>query len=117
MNDDANLFLLSWDCYGLESCVNLTALEGKQVWDTLKDDTHRSRPTEVSQIVNSIMLRARANSHRHYEIYTITVEKSITEENLKSWFDRDPQSIAELIREQGKKLYSDRMHLGNYKIV
>jgi hypothetical protein len=53
-------------------------------------------------------LRARLNSQRHYEIYAIGVDGSITKEDLVEMFKTDPQYAADLIRARGEQLYSDR---------
>jgi len=89
-----NLFLLSWDQLGLESCINVTAMEKEQVWSLLKNEN----------------LRARANSQRHYEIYTVTIDGSITEDDVRDMFKDNPQAMADLIRDRGNKMYSDRLN-------
>ena len=54
-------------------------------------------------------LRARANTQRHYEIYGIQTVEDIDKSTLERLFEDDPQAAAELIRERGTKLYSDRI--------
>jgi hypothetical protein len=53
-------------------------------------------------------LRAQYNTHRHYEIYAIGVDGSITQEDIVDMFKTDPQCAADLIRTRGEKIYSDR---------
>lgn len=102
-----NLFLLSWDQLGLESCINVTAMEKEQVWSLLKNENKSSR---LQHIVSAIMLRARYNSQRHYEIYTVTMDGSITEDDVRDMFKDNPQGMADLIRDRGNKMYSDRLN-------
>lgn len=110
---EGNLFLLSWDMQGLESCINITEIEKEATWNALQD-----QPTpKLSHIVNSVMLRARYNSQRHYEIYTVTVADGISDEDIREMFDRDPRGSAELIRVRGHKVYSDRIDPETQKIV
>lgn len=55
-----------------------------------------------------IMLRARLNSHRHYEIYTVEATDGITAEDIREMFEASPQSAADTIRRLGHCLHSDR---------
>ena len=114
MSDSSNLFLLSWDCNGLEAVINITEYEKETTWATLKNE---DPPVRLSSIVNHVMLRARANGQRHYEIYTMTVESGITDEDIRGMFDSDPQGSADLIRDRGNKIYSDRVNQKEVKIV
>ena len=110
----SNLFLVSWDCNGLEAVINVTEYEKETTWATLKDE---DPPVRLASMVNHLMLRARANSQRHYEIYTMQVEEGITDEDIRAMFDTDPQGSADLIRERGHKMYSDRVDAKAVKIV
>lgn len=102
-----NTFLLSWDCQGIEAVINVTAYEKETVWAKLQD---KPGPN-LSTTVGHLMLRARANPQRHYEIYTITVTDGINEQDLREMFEANPQSSAELVRERGNKIFSDRFNL------
>jgi hypothetical protein len=116
-----NLFLLSWDQTGLESVIDLTVLETlreleekERVVAILSDpdarDPGNSQGNMLNQIVQHILLRARVNSQRHYEVYTIQTNASVSERDLWDMFNNDPQHAAELIRERGNQLYSDRVN-------
>lgn len=102
---ETNTFLFVWDCYGLEYVENLTNLSKKRIWTVLKDN---SEPKPLGDLIPYVILRARANPQRNYEIYTVSVDKSIVKSDLIEMFKNDPQGSAELIRERGNKLYSDR---------
>jgi len=63
------------------------------------------------------MMRARANGQRHYEIYTMMVQEGITDEDIRGMFEADPQGSADLIRDRGNQIYSDRVNQKEVKIV
>ncbi len=115
-----NLFLLSWDMYGLESLVDLSSLENlrkqeeqlrivKILSDPDAVDPGDQTGAALNRAVQGILLRARVNSQRHYEVYTIQVDSSINERDLWDMFQHNPQHAAELVRERGNKLYSNRL--------
>ena len=110
----SNLFLVSWDCNGLEAVINITDYEKETTWATLKNE---DPPVRLSSIVNHLMLRARANSQRHYEIYTMNVAEGIADADIRGMFESDPQGSADLIRDRGNKIYSDRENLVDRKII
>jgi hypothetical protein len=60
-------------------------------------------------IVQRLLLRARYNLQRHYEIYAIDCDPSLDEEFWKEQWINYPQETADLIRDKGHKLYSDRV--------
>ena len=103
-----DVFLLSWDQEGLESCINVTELDRKRMWDILADRPQQGRGHDINSIVNAITLRARYNSQRHYEVYTVLVDSTVTAQDLRDMFEQDPQGAAELIRARGNRIHSDR---------
>lgn len=110
----SNLFLVSWDCMGLESVINITDYEKEAAWATLKNE---DTPTNLGSMVRHLMLRAQANPQRHYEIYTMTAVDGITDEDIRGMFESDPQGSAELIRDRGNQIYSDRRDITAMKII
>ena len=111
----SNTFVLSWDCLGLEACVNVTDIDKRKMWSTLKDED-TSRDPNIGHIVSMLTLRARYNGQRHYEIYAIDTVEEITEKDLKEMFEQDPQGSSDLIRQRGRQLYSDRYAENQIKI-
>jgi hypothetical protein len=95
-------FLVMWDCNGLECLFDITDLEADAMMSGLKNETFKI-PFNLSML----MMRARLNSQRSYEIYTFEVESEISKDEMIEMFDDNPQYFAELIREKGNKLYSD----------
>jgi hypothetical protein len=96
--------LLVWDCLGLEYSCNLTNYEKDIMWSTLKGE----KPTVRIPGLDILILRARANPQRNYEIYTVTVEPDVSLEDIEQMFKDTPQAIVDLVRARGHKLYSDR---------
>ena len=101
-----NIFLLSWDMQGLETCIDVSSLDKERMWNILQD-----KPTDknLHDIVTGVILRARFNSQRHYEVYTVYSDPGITADDIRQMFENDPQGSAELIRERGTKIHSDRI--------
>lgn len=94
-------FLVSWCNEGLETLYDLTAWEQARLWNILKETTENDAPR-----LNMMILRARANSHRQYEIYIFETD-DLDREQVSEAFETTPQFMAEFIRKNGSKIYSD----------
>ena len=94
-------FLAMWDCDGLEFLYDVTDMEGDAMMSGLKGETYK-----VPFNLSMMMMRARYNNQRSYEIYTFTT-LGMNYKAVKDMFDNDPQVIVESIRENGNKIYSD----------
>lgn len=99
-------FVLMWDMYGLEYCEDLTAVDQQVMWDKLKDPDSMSR-ARVPNLLH-LELRARFNSHRHYEIWVVVAQAGITKDQIITMFEENPQKAAELIRAHGHCFHDDR---------
>jgi hypothetical protein len=95
-------FLAMWDCNGLECLFDITDLEGDAMMAGLKNETFRM-PFNLTML----MMRARFNTQRSYEIYIFEVEGTVSKDEMIGMFEDNPQYFAELIREKGNKIYSD----------
>jgi len=106
-----NSYIFAWDMHGIESIIPITQYEE---WDRdrtfklLKDEDPGRNP--LYSIVQTLLLRARYNSHRHYEIYAVDCNFDIGEEEWRKIWEEDPQGTADLIRNRGQKIYSDRVN-------
>lgn len=104
-----NAFIFSWDQLGIESIVPITQYERIDRDNTMRilreEKTVRS---PLNSIIQMLLMRANFNSQRHYEIYAIDCDESLDEKFWKEQWEVDPQGTAELIRERGHKLHSDR---------
>ncbi len=104
-------FLAVWDMLGLESIFDIDeAMEvienhdKQKMWNTLKGekvDGRKPNPIPLQMLI----MRARFNSQRSYEIYTFTSEFNMKE--IRKIFAECPQPLVEWIRENGTKIYSD----------
>jgi predicted HTH domain antitoxin len=103
-------FLAMWDCNGLECLFDITDIEGDAMIAGLKNEKFKT-PFNISMM----MMRARLNSQRSYEIYTFEVQGEISKDEMIELFEDSPQYFAELIREKGNKLYSD--YSGKQKVI
>jgi len=104
-----NAFIFSWDQYGIESVVPITEYEHHEkhnLMRILKDEKPKRNP--LNMIVKSLILRARYNPQRHYEIYAVDCHPDLDEAFWLEQWKQYPQETAELIRDRGHKLYSDR---------
>ena len=100
-------FILSWDNYGLESCIDATELNMQHTLAVLSN-TVPPRASKLQSVMSQILIRAKANEQRHYEVYSIQVDSSITADDLKLQFEQCPQDMADLIRVNGFKIHSGR---------
>jgi hypothetical protein len=98
-----NQYLAVWDCYGLECLYNLTEYNAKCTYNTLME-----LPLPNTIPLDHLMMRARFNPQRNYEIYTFTAEEDVTFEMLQESFKAAPQGIVDYIRKNGQQIYSDR---------
>ena len=106
-------FIAMWDNTGLESIFDVDAemaqrdaYEKRKLWNILKDEKMLEyRPSIPLQ---SMILRAKYNSQRHYEIYQFVTD-GLDMDDVKSMFEDSPQFIVNHIRKNGKKIYSDRL--------
>ena len=92
-----------WDMYGLEFIFETSKWEKEYMWSILSE---KPKPTTPS--IQMMILRAKANSQRCYEIYSFNADDDLTEESIKLAFETAPQGIVDFIRANGQKIYSDR---------
>lgn len=108
-------YILMWSNEGLESVVNATEEDQKKTWSVLADQPDNSR--NIAEVLYYMTMRARFNTQRHYEIYAVDTDGTITAEDFWKMFEESPQSSAELIRERGRLLHSDRAKSNSIKIT
>lgn len=113
-------FIAMWDNTGLECLINVTDhekeledFEKHKAWSILRGDLYLVKPPSIP--LQMMILRARANNQRHYEIYGFTSHES--QEWIKDIFESDPQLIVNWIRENGVEIYSDRVNIKDVVIV
>ena len=113
-----NAFIFSWNQLGIEAIIPISQYEHYDQENLLRmiasKDTVRN---PLTGIVQSLLFRARYNPQRHYEIYAVDCSKGMDEKFWREQWEEYPQATAELIRERGHKLYSDRAETHKVKIT
>ena len=113
-------YLAMWDMLGLESLHDVdlhmdkyNEWEKQKVLAILKEERIPSQPSGIP--LQMMLLRAKVNSQRAYEIYEFN--STMAYDELKEAFEIDPQPIVEWIRSNGKKVYSDYLKQDRKMIV
>ena len=113
-----NAYIFSWDMLGIESIIPITQYENVEKENLLRlisgKDAERN---PLTSIVQGLLLRARFNPQRCYEIYAVDCDASLDETFWRDQWENYPQETADLIREKGHKLYSDRLNISKVKIT
>ena len=105
-------YIVSWDCEGVEFYEEITQHHPdnwakNHLFDSIKASKKVEKPMSFN--LTALKLRAQFNSHRHYEIYVFTTEDNIEPQDLSTWFNKDPQSFADWVREHHSyKVHDDR---------
>lgn len=113
-----NAFIFSWDQLGIDSIIPISQYEHVDRDNTmrlLKEEPTIRNP--LDNIVRRLLLRARFNQQRHYEIYAIDCTEEMDETFWWKQWDEYPQETADLIRQRGHKLYCDRAETYKVKIT
>ncbi len=75
------------------------------MWDILKGQKDSPMAAKVSSIIRNMMLRARFNPQRKYEIYVFNSDPEITEQEVVDAFEASPQTMADTIRRIGELIH------------
>ena len=95
-----NRFLVSWCVDGFEAVIDCTAILEETTFLALKGEkAARGIP------LPAMIMRARANGQRHYEIYSI--DAPCTEEEMTSLCFGNQQGMVDLIRKKGHCLWGN----------
>jgi hypothetical protein len=113
-----NAFIFSWDNTGIESIIPITQYEDwdkVQLMEVLKGNKIDKNP--LGQLINMLVLRARFNTQRHYEIYAIDCDPELDEAFWRDQWENAPQWCADIVREKGYAIHNDRANADRIKIV
>lgn len=105
-------YIVSWDNHGVEYFEDITKHHPdnwakEYLFDSIKESKVVSEGLGFN--LNALLLRARFNHHRHYEIYVFTSEDHIDKTDIEAWFTNEPQTFANWVRENHSlELYNDR---------
>jgi hypothetical protein len=93
------LYLAYFDTLGFECVLDLTSHDKKAMWASLSNKTI---PNEIP--LHQMILRAKFNPQRSPEIWTFQSELDL--EDILCYTRDMPQSMADLIRENGTKVFT-----------
>jgi hypothetical protein len=105
-------YIAFWSSEGFESITDITEYDPEH-WNL--DNAQRvlqgdnTLPNPVNHMLMTMTLRARYNSQRFYEIYSFSADDDLDQETLNIWSADNPQGAAEWIRNNGNRIYSDRV--------
>ena len=103
-------FLAMWDCNGLECLFDITDLEHDAMISGLK-----AEPFKAPFNIGTMILRAKFNTQRSYEIYVFETD-GIDKEEVKDLFENSTQAIVDSIRKNGRMIHSDYNQNRNQKV-
>jgi hypothetical protein len=108
-------YLVYWCSEGLESIIDITEdlarandFEREKIFEMIKDpDTlpKNQARKNITNLIEYMSMRGRANAHRDYELYCLHTVEEITKECLEGFFDTNPQSTVDLIRQTGTHMF------------
>ena len=101
--------IVMWSSKGLESVIDVTGADKKMMWATLKEEVH----IDVFRL-NAMVLRARFDSHQDCEIYAVDVDYETSVEDFIELFSNDTSSSINLIKENGRHLFSENTNYENW---
>ena len=99
----SKVYVCMWDENGFEVLKDCTSWERQTFLNTIAGKELTPAPVNLQ----AMTMRARFNPQRAYEIYTFNTDESIDEETLWEIAQENPQSLVDMIRRNGKKLYSN----------
>lgn len=113
-------YLAMWDMQGLECLYDVDLYmnrnnewDKKKIVSILKEEKLPEKPPQIP--LQHMILRARVNSQRCYEIYEFN--STLAYKELIEVFNDNPQPVVEWIRDNGKKVYSDYVKQNRKMIV
>ncbi len=95
-------FIAYWDSLGFEVLCDITTYERQRLLADIKGSTDKPKPPFN---LNAMLLRARYNPQRDPEIWIFTASEGINEEYLQQAATDNPQTMADLIRTHGERLF------------
>jgi hypothetical protein len=91
-----------WDENGFEVIKDCSTWERESLLNTIAGKELTPAPVNLQ----NLMMRARFNPQRNYEIWTFNTEESLDEEELWSYAEKTPQELVDMIRSRGSCLYT-----------
>lgn len=88
---------------GLETIHEMTYDPEQYIIDALTEGNLPSCPD--SGTLNFMLLRARVNNQRSYEIYALETTDEVTKKSLEKYFEENPQATADMVRSHGTRVW------------
>jgi hypothetical protein len=105
-----NTYIATWCTEGFEHIEDISKYEHwdqEQLVNILASRATQRNP--MWTLVRNLMLRARFNPQRQYEIYTFNVDSHVTAADVDELAQQNPQYLVDWIRQHGRKIYSDKI--------
>ena len=102
-------FLAYWCNEGFEYLDDITEYEHwekRNLFEILNDRKPTANP--IHKMISHMLLRARFNPQRYYELYVFSADNDCQLSDIKEWAHTDPQSLVDWIRINGLCQYSNR---------
>jgi hypothetical protein len=107
-DEETRHYITFWSDNGFESLIDLTEKAAEyeewkknEIFRILKDDP---LPFRSGFSLSMYRLRAKYNSHRHYEMYTFS--STMTRNELMAVIASNPQILVDWIRKNGTKVFT-----------
>lgn len=105
--ENNNYFFTSWSMEGVETIIDITEHYVDDLVRAQAELAGEELSKEADRLLNGMLIRARFQTNR-FEVWGLITDKSITEESLWTWAERDPQGFVDMVREKGVCFYNDR---------
>jgi len=99
----SRVYICMWDENGFEVLKDCTKWERDTFLNTIAGKDLTPAPVNLQ----AMCMRARFNPQRAYEIWSFNTDASIDEETLWEIAQENPQSLVDMIRKNGKRLYAN----------
>lgn len=103
MTSKSRVYICMWDENGFEVLKDFTAWERETFLNTIAGKDLKPAPVNLQIMI----IRARFNPQRNYEIWTFNTREDLDEEALWVYAKETPQALVDMIREYGKQLYAN----------
>lgn len=103
MTSKTRVYICMWNEHGFEILKDFSSWERESLLNTIAGKELSPPPVNLTAMV----MRARFNPQRNYEIWTFNTEEQLDEETLWRYADKNPQALVDMIRDRGKRLYAN----------
>ena len=101
----SRVYICMWDCNGFETIVDCTSWERESFLNTIAGKELKPAPVNLQ----AMCMRAQFNPQRNPEIWSFNTTEDIDADDLWKLADENPQSLVDMIRDRGKKLYGSSL--------